>query len=103
MSKVVEVGKDFSDFCKNGVVIIDFWANWCGPCRALAPVLEQLAEQFPAVKFGKVNVDEYGDLAVSFDVSSIPNICIFKDGVLVDRVIGVQPREVFESKINAQL
>lgn len=94
MSRVVnEVGHDFSNFTGNGIAVVDFWANWCGPCRMLAPILDKVADALPTVSFGKVNIDEYPEIAKGFNVSSIPNVCIFKNGVLVDRIIGVRPEQ----------
>ncbi|MDD4832730.1 MAG: thioredoxin [Clostridia bacterium] len=91
MSKVeVVTSKNFDKFI-SGVAVVDYWASWCGPCKMLAPVLEQVADQLPTVKFGKVNVDEESDLANAAEVQAIPNVCIYKNGELVDRIIGVQP------------
>ena len=91
MSKVeVVTSKNFDEFI-SGVAVVDYWATWCGPCKMLAPVLEQVADQLPTVKFGKVNVDEENDLANAAEVQAIPNVCIYKNGELVDRIIGVQP------------
>ncbi|HRX13441.1 MAG TPA: thioredoxin [Eubacteriales bacterium] len=91
MSKVeVVTSKNFDKFI-SGVAVVDYWATWCGPCKMLAPVLEQVADQLPTVKFGKVNVDEESDLANAAEVQAIPNVCIYKNGELVDRIIGVQP------------
>ena len=81
-------------------VLIDFWATWCAPCRAVAPILDELAEKFNG-KFtvGKVNVDEHPDLAAQFGVLNIPTLIFFKGGEEVDRVVGVQPKSQLETKI----
>ena len=85
----------FSDFVASGVALIDFWAPWCGPCRMQLPVLEQVAADRPAVRVGKVNVDENPDLAARFGVNTIPYLIVFKDGALFRDFVGLrQPREL---------
>ena len=74
-------------------VIVDFWATWCGPCRMLGPVVEELAEEHPEIKVCKVNVDDEPDLAQQFGVMSIPFVASFKGGQLYKSSVGVQPKE----------
>ena len=73
-------------------VLLDFWASWCGPCRMLAPVVDQVAEERPDVKVGKVNVDEQPELAAQFGVMSIPALLVFKNGKLVNQSVGSRPK-----------
>jgi thioredoxin 1 len=74
-------------------VMVDFWADWCGPCKAIAPILDELAEELAGkALICKVNVEEYGEIAQRFGVSSIPNMKIFKNGVEVGNVIGAVPK-----------
>ena len=73
-------------------VLVDFWAAWCGPCRMLSPVVDQIAEETTGVKVGKVNVDEEPELARQFGVMSIPTLVVMKDGKPVDTKVGVQPK-----------
>ena len=74
-------------------VLIDLWASWCGPCKMLSPVVDQIADENPDVKVGKVNVDEEMDLARQFNVMSIPTLVVFKDGKQVNQSVSVQPKE----------
>lgn len=76
-----------------GIVLVDFWAAWCGPCRMLSPVVDEVAAELPGVKVGKVNIDEQPDLAAQFDVMSIPTLVVFKDGKAVNQSVGVIPKE----------
>ncbi|MCR5439883.1 MAG: thioredoxin [Selenomonas sp.] len=76
-----------------GTVLIDFWASWCGPCRMLSPIVDQVAEEHPDVKVGKINVDEEPELASQFDVMSIPMLVVFKDGQKVNESVGLVPKE----------
>ena len=86
-----------------GLVMVDFWAEWCGPCRAIAPVLEELAEASEGrVTLMKVNVDENPDLAGRYGIRSIPTILFFKQGAIVDRVVGVAPKALLQDIVNAR-
>jgi len=82
-----------------GLAVVDFYADWCGPCRMLAPIIDELSAQYPDVKIGKVNVDESGDIAGQYEVMSIPTIIFFKDGQVVHQVTGVKSKEALEAKI----
>lgn len=74
-------------------VLLDFWASWCGPCRMLSPVVDEVAEENPQIKVGKINVDEEGDLAASFGVMSIPTLVVIKNGQVVNQSVGVVPKQ----------
>ena len=100
---MTEITKDnFENEVKNAAtpVLVDFWADWCGPCRMLSPVVEQLSNQYAGkVKFGKVNVDEQPQLAMSYGVQSIPTLVLFKDGQAVNSSVGVVPKEQIENML----
>lgn len=76
-----------------GVVLVDFWAAWCGPCQMLSPVVDEIAEEQPQIKVGKVNVDEQRELASQFRIELIPTLVAFKDGAEIGRLVGVHPKE----------
>jgi thioredoxin 1 len=85
-------------------VLIDFWATWCGPCRMIAPIVEELAVEYEGkAKIGKVDVDENQQIAIKFGVRSIPTLLIFKDGKLKDTIIGAVPKSQIVTKLNAAL
>ncbi len=76
-----------------GLVVIDLWAPWCGPCRMLAPTLDELEKEYPDVKFGKINVDEEPELARAFKVESIPFVAFVKDNTFLDMSVGYVPKD----------
>lgn len=97
---VIELNNtNFGEVVGSGVVLVDFFADWCGPCRLLAPTIEQLASENPNVKFSKINVDAYPELASRHGVMSIPTLLFFKDGVLKDTSVGVVSKAVIEKKL----
>ena len=78
------------------LMMVDFWAEWCGPCQMLGPVIESLAEKYEGrAVIGKVNTDEEPDLAMSFQISGIPTVIFFKDGKEIDRLVGIMPPDAF--------
>ncbi len=100
----LENGKDFDSFTKEGLVLIDFWADWCMPCLVMAPVMEELSKKFRGkIKFGKIDVDDNQELSRKFKIFSIPNFILFRDGKQVDQFIGSMPKEDFEEKLREHL
>lgn len=89
-----------SEVLKSDVpVFVDFFANWCGPCKMMSPVIEKLSDEFDGkIKVGKVNVDDYPELAEKYNVMSIPNMVFIKNGEVVDRVIGAIPKAAMKQK-----
>ena len=94
--------QNFNDTIQDGVVMVDFWAPWCGPCRMIAPVIDKLAEDYKGkAKICKVNTDEQQDLASKFGIRSIPTIHFYKDGQKVDELIGAATEQDFKNKLDS--
>ena len=88
----------------NGVALVDFWASWCGPCMMLAPVIDEIADDFATrADIYKVNVDEEGEIAMKFGIMSIPTLIVFKNGEVFDKIVGVVPKEKIASVIESAL
>lgn len=97
---IIELNQsNFEDTVSSGIVMVDFWADWCGPCRLLSPTIDQLAKEQPDVKIAKLNVDEYPEIASRHGVMSIPTLLFFVDGQLKDTSIGVVSKAVIEKKL----
>jgi len=86
----------------NQLAVVDFWAEWCGPCRAIGPVIEELSKDYHGkVKVGKLNVDHNPQVAMKYGITSIPAILFVKNGEVVDKLVGAQPKMVFTKKIES--
>lgn len=85
-------------------VLVDFWAEWCGPCKKIGPVVEELAGEYEGkLKVGKVNVDDNSEVSMKYQIRSIPALMIFKNGEVVDEIIGAVPKSVLKKQVDAQL
>lgn len=105
MGNARELTKDnFDSVIGSGVTLVDFWAEWCGPCRMMAPAIEELAAQYAGkATIAKVNVDNENDLAAKFNVSSIPTLLVFKDGKVAHQFVGVTPKAELAKAIDGAL
>ena len=106
MAKALEItDKNFEEVIKTDQpVLVDFWAEWCGPCKMIGPVVEELAEDFEGKAIiGKVNVDENPETAAKFGIRSIPTLLVLKGGEIVDKQVGAVPKNVLSQKVEAQL
>ena len=101
MKPVELTDTNFTNEISEGLTLVDFWAPWCGPCRIIAPVIEELAGQYEGrVKVGKVNVDDNPQTSGQFRVMSIPTMILFKDGQPVEGMVGAQPKRAFEALLD---
>tara|TARA_Y100001001_G_C7849575_1_gene253589 strand:- start:238 stop:558 length:321 start_codon:yes stop_codon:yes gene_type:complete len=106
MGKTLEItDSNFNDvISKNKTVLVDFWAEWCGPCRMIGPLIEELANEYEGKAIiGKLDVDSNQESSVKYGVRSIPTILTFKDGEIVDRQVGAVPKETLTNIIDSQL
>ena len=96
--------KEFNDFTKEEIVLIDFYADWCMPCVMMAPVVEELSRKFKGkIKFGRVNVEDNRELAQKFKIMSIPNFVLLKEGKVIEQFVGTMPIEDFADKLKNHL
>lgn len=85
-------------------VLVDFWAEWCGPCRMVGPIVEELAKEYDGkAVIGKVNVDEHGGISMKYGIRNIPTLLVFKNGEVVDKQVGVAPKTALAAKLEAQM
>lgn len=107
MSKALKFTDDsFEDDVLNAdkPVLVDFWAEWCGPCRMVGPVVDELAGEYEGkAKIGKVNVDENSEISTKYGIRSIPSLLIFKNGEVVDQIVGAVPKNQLKKQLDAQL
>ena len=97
--KVYDINSDTLKYKGNKPAIVDFYADWCGPCKMLAPVLEEIAKEKTNTKFVKINVDDEPELAIKYKVSSIPTVMLFENGNVKETVVGYRPKESFENML----
>lgn len=97
--------ENFSEMANSGKpVVVDFWATWCGPCRRVAPIIEELANEYADQAIvGKVDVEEQDELAAQFGIRNIPTVLFIKDGQVVDKVVGAMAKSAYEDKLKAML
>lgn len=91
--------EEFKNIRDNGKIVVDFYADWCGPCKMLSPILEEVSEDHQDIKFVKINVDENEELAAEFGIMSIPAVFMLKDGNIVNKFLGAQSKRVVEEQV----
>lgn len=103
MAKIATLDTFESLVSGEGLSVVDFWAVWCGPCRMLSPIVDEISEEMPAVSVIKCNVDDCGDIAYKYGIRSIPTLLFFKNGEVVDRMVGAIPKSMLVEKIESLL
>ena len=97
---VQEINSDnFEEKISKGKVLVDFWASWCGPCRMVAPIIDELSNEIKEVRFYKLNVDDNGDVAQQYEIMGIPTLIFFKDGKEAKRIVGVKSTEELKKEL----
>lgn len=86
-----------------GTVVVDFWAEWCGPCKQIAPILDEIAAEQPGLTVAKLNIDDNFEVTRRYDVMSIPTLLVFKDGQVVDRIVGAKPKGALVESLSKHL
>ena len=102
MAKIIN-SQEFDNTIESGVVVVDFFATWCGPCKMLSPVIDELSGELENVNFVKVDIDQSMDLAQKFKIVSVPTLKVFKNGEEVDTLMGFMPKEVLKSKVEVHI
>ena len=102
MAKIIN-SQEFDNTIESGVVVVDFFATWCGPCKMLSPVIDELSGELENVNFVKVDIDQSMDLAQKFKIVSVPTLKVFKNGEEGDTLMGFMPKEVLKSKVEAHI
>ena len=100
MSVLKVKAQDFEQVIQKGSVLVDFYADWCGPCKMVAPIVEEIAAERADLTVAKINVDEDAELAIKFGVVSIPTLIVFKDGREVSRIVGYRPKDALLAEID---
>ena len=101
MSEVILTNQNFKEEIKEGLVLVDFFATWCGPCKMMEPVISKIAEEYKGkVKVCKLNVDDANELAIQYGISSVPTLILFKDGKPINSLIGLSSKSEIDSMIN---
>lgn len=93
--------QSFESEIENGMTVVDYWAAWCGPCRMLAPILDEVANELDSIKFAKVNVDEEESVASKAGVRGLPTLVLYKDGKEVDRIVGLMQKDQLSQRIKS--
>lgn len=103
MATIKLTDTNFDETVSEGITLVDFWAIWCGPCKMIAPVLEEISNETPKFKIGKLDVDSNPIKSANFGIRSIPTLIVFKDGEVVDKFIGAPPKQTIINMLNKHL